>query len=88
MGCPVWYDEYRLKVGDELRKSIENGIKECDKCIVVLSKHFFSNDSWTKAEFESIFVKQILAGEEHIRIRLAVGLNISRSLSKISLKAV
>lgn len=25
--CPVWYDEFTLKVGDSLRESIEKGIK-------------------------------------------------------------
>lgn len=59
MGCPVWYDEYSLKVGDGLRESIEKGIKECKHCVLVLSKNFISNGGWTKAEFESVFIKQI-----------------------------
>lgn len=59
IGCPVWYDEYSLKVGDNLRKSIENGIKECKHCIVILSKNFISNTGWTKTEFESVFARQI-----------------------------
>lgn len=59
MGCPVWYDEYSLKVGDSLRESIEKGIKECKHCIIILSKNFISNSGWTKAEFESLFARQI-----------------------------
>jgi len=35
--CFVWYDEYSLKVGDSLRESIEKGLKECKKCVLVLS---------------------------------------------------
>lgn len=31
MMCPVWYDEYSLKVGDNLRKKIDEGIKTCKK---------------------------------------------------------
>jgi hypothetical protein len=62
MLCPVWYDEYSLKVGAPLRESIENGIKECKKCILVLSPNFFSNDGWTKREFNSIFTREILEG--------------------------
>lgn len=58
--CPVWYDEYSLKVGDSLRSSIENGLKEAAKCIVVLSPQFLSNEGWTKAEFDSIFTREIL----------------------------
>lgn len=55
--CPVWYDEYSLKVGDSLRASIERGLRESKKCIVVLSPNFVSNGGWTKAEFDSIYVR-------------------------------
>ena len=58
--CPVWYDEFSLKVGDSLRESIEKGIKECHKCVLVLSPNFLSNTGWTKVEFNSIFTRQIM----------------------------
>ncbi|EGR4295781.1 TIR domain-containing protein [Vibrio cholerae] len=58
--CPVWYDEYSLKVGDSLRENIEAGLKETQKCIVVLSPNFLSNEGWGKAEFDSIFTREIL----------------------------
>lgn len=58
--CPVWYDQYALKVGDSLRESIERGIKESSTCILVLSKNFLSNNGWTKAEFDSIFTREII----------------------------
>lgn len=58
--CPVWYDEYSLKVGDSLRGSIEKGLKETKKCILVLSPHFLSNDGWAKAEFDSIYTREII----------------------------
>lgn len=60
MLCPVWYDEFALKVGDRLRESIEKGLKECKKCILILSPHFLSNNGWTKREFNSIFTREIL----------------------------
>lgn len=60
MICPVWYDEFNLKLGDNLRESIEKGLKNCKKCILVLSPNFLSNNGWTKTEFESIFTRQIL----------------------------
>lgn len=60
MMCPVWYDEYSLKVGNSLRQSIETGLKECKKCILILSPNFLSNTGWTKAEFNSIFTREIL----------------------------
>jgi hypothetical protein len=58
--CPVWYDEFSLKVGDHLRESIERGLKEAKKCVLILSPHFFSNNGWTKTEFNSIFTREIL----------------------------
>jgi hypothetical protein len=61
--CPVWFDEFSLKVGDRLRESIEKGIKECKKCILVLTPYFLSNPGWTKVEFNSIFTREILERE-------------------------
>ena len=58
----VWYDEYSLKVGDSLRENIERGLKDAKKCIVVLSPNFISNSGWTKAEFNSIFAREIHEG--------------------------
>ena len=56
---PVWYDEFSLPVGAKLRESIEAGIKECKKCILIVTKHFIGNDGWTKVEFDSVFTKEI-----------------------------
>jgi hypothetical protein len=64
MGCPVWYDRFSLKVGDNLRDSIERGLKECRKCVILLSSHFFSNRGWTKREFDSIFTREILEEQQ------------------------
>jgi hypothetical protein len=58
--CTVWYDEFSLKVGAPLRESIERGIKEATTCILILSPHFFSNNGWTKAEFDSIYTREII----------------------------
>ena len=58
--CPVWYDEYSLRVGASLRESIEAGLKETKNCIVVLSPNFLSNQGWGKAEFDSVFTREIL----------------------------
>ena len=62
--CHVWYAEYALKVGDSLRESIENGLKETRKCILVLSPNFLSNAGWAKAEFDSVFTREILEGQK------------------------
>lgn len=64
MRCPVWYDEYSLKVGDSLRRSIEKGLKESKKCVLILSPNFLSNEGWTRTEFDSVFTRQILEGSD------------------------
>ena len=57
---PIWYDEYSLKLGDSLRETIEKGLKECKKCILILSPNFLSNSGWTKTEFNTIFTREII----------------------------
>lgn len=74
--CSVWYDEYSLKVGDSLRESIERGLREAKKCVVVLSPHFISNGGWTRAEFDSIFTREI---HEQENVILPVWHNVSKS---------
>lgn len=64
--CPVWYDEYSLKVGDNLRESIERGLKETTRCILVVSPHFLANTGWTKAEFDSVFSREMMEGKNVI----------------------
>ncbi len=58
--CPVWYDEYSLQVGDSLRESIENGLTNAPKCILIISKNFLENKGWTKSEYNAIFTKELL----------------------------
>ncbi len=66
LACPIWYDEYSLQIGDSLRESIEKGIKETKKCILVLTPNFLSNPGWTKTEFNSVFTKDILKNDRSI----------------------
>lgn len=58
--CTVWYDEFSLTLGSNLRESIEKGLKDCKKCVLILSKNFLNNGGWGKKEFESIFTREIL----------------------------
>jgi hypothetical protein len=91
MLCPVWYDEFALRVGDPLRESIEKGLKECKKCVLVLSPHFLSNNGWTKREFNSIFTREIL---EDARLVLPIWCGVTKeqvyeySPSLLNVKAI
>jgi hypothetical protein len=70
----IWFDEYSLKIGDNLRESIEKGIKESNKCVLVLTPNFLSNPGWTKKEFDSIFTKELIKKENLI---LPIWYNVS-----------
>lgn len=58
--CPVWFDEFSLNVGDRLRESIERGIQEARKCVLVLTPNFLSNTGWTRAEFDAVFTREMV----------------------------
>lgn len=73
--CYVWYDEYSLKVGDSLRESIEKGIKEAKKCILILTPEFLKNSGWTKKEFNSIFTREMIFDE---KIVLPIWFNVKK----------
>ena len=62
-GARIWYDEFSLRPGDSLRKSIEKGLRESRYGIIVLSKAFFEK-FWTNAEFDVVFS---LASQRHAR---------------------
>jgi hypothetical protein len=63
---PVWYDEYSLNIGDSLRDSIEKGIKEAKKCVLILTPNFLNNPGWTKKEFDSIFTRELIFNQKII----------------------
>jgi TIR domain len=60
--CPVWYDEFSLRPGDGLRESIDAGLRDSRRCVVVLSPNFFTNPGWGKAEFSAILNRQFSSG--------------------------
>lgn len=75
MMCTVWYDEYALVPGASLRECIETGLKNCKKCVIVLSPHFLSNGGWTKAEFDSIYAREIL---ENSKVFIPIWHNVTK----------
>jgi hypothetical protein len=66
LGCPVWFDEYSMTIGDNLLESIEKGLKETDKCIFILTPDFLANEGWCKHEFNTASMKQIFEKKDVI----------------------
>jgi hypothetical protein len=60
MGTKVWYDDYSMEVGDSLTENINLGIKECGKCILILTPNFLSKGGWPKREFQMAFTKEMV----------------------------
>ncbi|MCG2710949.1 MAG: toll/interleukin-1 receptor domain-containing protein [Candidatus Omnitrophica bacterium] len=52
-GLRVWYDNFALKLGDSLRRTIDEGVSKSRYGIVVLSKAFFVKN-WTQYELDGL----------------------------------
>ncbi|MGE3845058.1 MAG: toll/interleukin-1 receptor domain-containing protein [Vicinamibacterales bacterium] len=61
LGVSVWYDEFELKPGDSLSKSIDEGLAESRFGIVVLSRAFLGKP-WTDRELRGLVAKEIDEG--------------------------
>lgn len=68
----VWYAPLKLRVGDKLRKTIDDGIANSRFGIVVLSHHYFAKH-WPQEELEGLFNKEI----EGVKVILPVWHNIN-----------
>ena len=53
-GCRVWYDEFSLKIGDSLRRSIDRGISNSRFGIVILSENFLAKE-WPARELDALY---------------------------------
>lgn len=58
IGVKVWYDEFTLKVGDSLRRSIDKGLSQSKFGVVVLSSSFF-NKNWTQYELDGLVAREM-----------------------------
>lgn len=63
-GLKVWYDEFELKIGDNLRRKIDKGLANSKFGIVVVSSDFIKK-GWTNYELDGIITKAI-SGEQTI----------------------
>ncbi|MDF3339515.1 toll/interleukin-1 receptor domain-containing protein [Mycolicibacterium septicum] len=54
----VWYDEFSLRIGDSLRRSIDRGLSQSRFGIVILSPSFFAK-GWAQREFDGLVAREI-----------------------------
>lgn len=64
-GFEVWFDAFCLRPGDSLRRSIDKGLRDSTRGLVVLSKHYISKE-WPQKEFDALFSLEGIDGENLI----------------------
>jgi hypothetical protein len=72
-GLNVWYDEFELRIGDSLRRKIDQGLAGSRVGLVVLS-HSFIAKGWTNYELDGIVTRSV-SGEQ---VLLPIWHNISK----------
>jgi len=63
-GLRVWYDEFTLRVGDSLRRSIDHGLANSRYGVVILSPNFFAKQ-WPQKELDGLVAREV-SGEKVI----------------------
>jgi hypothetical protein len=61
-GLRVWFDEFALKLGDSLRRSIDRGLAGSKFGVVILSPAFFSKE-WPQRELDGLMAREISGGK-------------------------
>lgn len=61
----VWYDEFTLKLGDSIRRSLDKGLKQSRFGIVVLSNAFFEK-KWPQYELDGLAEREMKGADKVI----------------------
>ena len=58
LGFGVWFDEFSLRVGDSLRRTIDKGLRLSRFGVIILSKDFFAKN-WPQYELNGLVSREI-----------------------------
>ncbi len=58
MGYEVWYDNFMIKMGDSLRRKIDEGLVRSRFGVVILSRAFFAKE-WPQKELDGLVAREI-----------------------------
>ena len=67
LGLSVWYDEFELRIGDNLRRSIDDGIANSRFGVVILSEHFFAKQ-WSQYELDGMVTRHGVSAQNILPI--------------------
>ncbi len=65
--CKVWYDEMALRIGDSLRRKIEQGIANSRFGVVIISERFLAKE-WPARELDTLTAIEIGSGKKVLPI--------------------
>jgi hypothetical protein len=57
-GIKIWYDQFSLKLGDSLRRKIDEGLINSRYGVVVLSPHFLEKE-WPQKELDGLVSREV-----------------------------
>jgi len=66
-GLKVWYDEFTLRIGSNLRQMIDHGIANSRFGVVILSEAFFEK-GWTNHELDGLVTRTVGGSQELLPI--------------------
>lgn len=64
-GLSVFYDTESIAWGDSISSKVEEGLNNCDRAVVVISKNFFDR-KWTEYELMTLLQRQNSEGRKII----------------------
>lgn len=80
LGVRVWYDEYKLEIGDSLSEAVDMGLASSRFGAVILSTSFFSKP-WARRELAGLVSKEVASGKVILPIWHGVGVDAVRQVS-------
>lgn len=61
----VWFDDAVLRMGDSLRRRIDDGLARCNYGIVIISPSFLSKE-WPQRELDGLVAREVASGKKAI----------------------
>jgi TIR domain len=64
-GVRVWFDKTEIKLGDRLRRKIDDGLARCRFGVVIVSPNFLAKQ-WPQNELDGLMARETASGEKAI----------------------
>lgn len=82
IGLKIWFDEFCLKVGDNLREKIDFGLSNSKYGIVILSHNFFAKQ-WPQKELNALYSLEVDGQSVILPVWKDIGRNEIRKYSPL-----